>query len=90
MSKIVQESGIEHLGTRAKAFAVYQCSAAGWNINRSAEEHSRDWQRISGVLNAKKGASIERPVKLSNNNRSLSTLGKLPSEQDVAGASLDK
>jgi uracil-DNA glycosylase family 4 len=49
LKEIVQENGIKIPGTRAKAFAVYHCGAAGWNINR-IQEHSRDWKRICECL----------------------------------------
>lgn len=42
--------GVSLPGTRARAFAVYHCGAAGWNINHSKEEHVRDWKRIRDAL----------------------------------------
>lgn len=54
-SEIVQDKeGVKLPRTRAKAFGVYHCGAAGWNINRSEEEHRRDWERIRDALESVK------------------------------------
>jgi uracil-DNA glycosylase family 4 len=51
LREIVRDKkGIKLPNTRAKAFAVYHCGAAGWNINRTKREHLRDWKRIGDVL----------------------------------------
>lgn len=55
LSEIVQDkSGVKLGTTRARAFAVYHCGAAGWNINRTEQQHYHDWKRIRKVLELSK------------------------------------